>query len=132
MAEGQGATVEGGEGYATGMRAGATLLTIFMPFIALIAALVMMGGERSPVRRAFLRTWAWISGGVLILATFVAIAVVASVANPGSHVDPSGPCVGGPVIGAAGVQVGPNRFRFPCADGGSTVVDFGSAGSPTG
>jgi hypothetical protein len=112
------------------MKVGATLLTIFAPFIALIAALLMLGSERGPVKRAFLRTWAWISTGVLALGIFIAIGVLTSVAGSTHNVDQGGECIGGPVIGAPGVEVAPGRFRFPCVDGGSTVVDFGTSEPP--
>ncbi len=110
-----------GERYQSGMTAGAVLLTVFAPFIALVAALIMLGSERSPVRRAFLRTWAWWSGGVLVVGTIIAISLFAAIAS-GTNTDEKGPCVGGPKLGAPGVQVGPHRYRFPCEISGSTVV----------
>ena len=118
------------EGYSPGMKAGATLLTIFAPFIALIAALVMLGSEQGPARRAFLRTWAWISAGLLALALIVAITVIASVAGSTHNVDPSGECIGGPMIGEPGISLGGGRYRFPCAGGGSTVVNLGGSAPP--
>jgi hypothetical protein len=45
--------------------AGAVLATVFFPFIALIAALLLQGSESDPQKKAQLRTWAWISGGWL-------------------------------------------------------------------
>ena len=48
--------------------AGAVLATLFFPLIALIAALILLGNERSPERRSQLRTWAWVSGGYMVLA----------------------------------------------------------------
>jgi hypothetical protein len=59
--------------------AGAVLATLFFPLIALIAALILMGNERSPARRSQLRTWAWASGGLMVLGV-VLFAVLASVA----------------------------------------------------
>ncbi len=117
-------------GYQPGMKLGATLLTIFMPFIAVVAALVMLGNERSPIRRAFLRTWAWISAGVLALGLVIAISVVASVAGTKHHVDTSGPCVGGPAMGEPGVSLGNGRYRFRCEFGGTTVVNLGGTEPP--
>jgi amino acid transporter len=59
--------------------AGAVLATLFFPLIALIAALILMGNEKSPERRSQLRTWAWASGGLMVLGV-VLFAVLASVA----------------------------------------------------
>jgi hypothetical protein len=59
--------------------AGAVLATLFFPLIALIAALILMGNERSPARRSQLRTWAWASGGLMAFGV-VLFAVLASVA----------------------------------------------------
>jgi hypothetical protein len=105
----------------------AVLLTIVMPFISLIAALILRSSEGSPIRRASLRTWAIASGAWLALGVIILIIAVASVAGGGvSQNTPSrsGPCVGGPDMGSTGVPIGHNKYRFPCAGGGSTVVDF--------
>jgi hypothetical protein len=51
--------------------AGAVLATVFFPLIALIAALILLGNERSPERRSQLRTWAWISGGWLVVGALL-------------------------------------------------------------
>jgi hypothetical protein len=59
--------------------AGAVLATLFFPLIALIAALLLMGNEQSPQRRSQLRTWAWVSGGWIVLQVFVAVVLVSSV-----------------------------------------------------
>jgi hypothetical protein len=58
--------------------AGAVLATLFFPLIALIAALILLGNERNPQRRSQLRTWAWTSGGLMVLGT-VLVVVLASV-----------------------------------------------------
>jgi hypothetical protein len=104
----------------------AVILTIFAPFISLIAALVLRSSERSPIRRATLRTWAIASGAWLALGLLIVIIAAASIGSAVSRDTPStsGPCVGGPEMGADGVPLGHDRFRFPCADGGSTVVHF--------
>jgi len=39
--------------------------------------------------------------------------------------DSNGPCLGGPAPGATGEPVGHGNFKFPCADGGSTIVHLG-------
>jgi hypothetical protein len=48
-------------GYGPSTTVGAILATFFFPLIALIAALIMLGGQSDPEKRAFLRTWAWVS-----------------------------------------------------------------------
>jgi hypothetical protein len=58
--------------------AGAVLATLFFPLIALIAALILMGNEKSPARRSQLRTWAWASGGLMVFGVLL-FAVLASV-----------------------------------------------------
>jgi hypothetical protein len=54
--------------YSAAAVVGAALATLLLPPIALIAALLLLGNERSPERRSQLRTWAWASGGVTVLA----------------------------------------------------------------
>ena len=98
------------------------MATIFVPFIALIVALVMLGNETNPVKRAFLKTWAWASGGVLALFFVIGVIAFASVANSVPTVSTNGPCEGGPILNAPGVPLGNNRYRFACVDGGSTIV----------
>ena len=53
----------GRPGYTGAAVAGAVLATLFFPLIALIAALVLQGGQHDPRKRSQLRTWAWASGG---------------------------------------------------------------------
>jgi hypothetical protein len=61
-------------GYNGPAVAGAVLATLFFPFIALIAALLLQGNESDPRKRAQLRTWAWWSGGWLVFgAVFVVV-----------------------------------------------------------
>jgi len=57
--------------YGAGATAGAVLLSLFMPVIALIAALVLRAQELRPKRRQFLQNWAvgsvaWLCTGWLI------------------------------------------------------------------
>jgi len=54
-----------GSGYTGAPVVGAVLATVFFPFIALIAALLLQGSESDPLKKAQLRTWAWISAGWL-------------------------------------------------------------------
>jgi hypothetical protein len=65
-------------GYSGAAVAGAVLATVFFPFIALIAALLLQGNEADPQKKAQLRTWAWISGGWLAFGVVVTV-VLASV-----------------------------------------------------
>jgi hypothetical protein len=37
-----------------------------------------------------------------------------------------GPCIGGPIMGAAGQPVGHGSYRFDCSGGGSAVVHLGN------
>ena len=70
---------------------GAVLLTIFMPFIALIAALVLRAQESRPARREQLKNWALASGAWLATGWVIGIIIFASAL---SAVSPSG-CKGG-------------------------------------
>jgi hypothetical protein len=118
------AAVAGQEGYDGGMKALAVVLTIFAPIVALIVALVMRANEVNPVKRAFLRTWAWISGGLVALYFVISILVAVALVSSAGHVSSDGPCLGGPVLNQPGVQVGPHKYRFACEGGGSTVVNL--------
>ena len=74
MEAGTSAPPEGaGSGYSGAAVAGAALATVLFPFIALIAALLLQGGETDPQKRSQLRTWAWISCGWLVLEAVVLV-----------------------------------------------------------
>jgi hypothetical protein len=66
--------------------------------------------------------------GVSLVVTLIGILVFV-IAAVALHAHESGggpgPCVGGPVMGSTGQSLGNGKFRFPCADGGSTVVHLG-------
>jgi hypothetical protein len=114
--------------YGGGMKAAGVLLTVFVPWLALIVALVLRASEASSVRRASLRTWAVLSGVWLVLGVLVPLigfGVFASSVQQ-SQVSHNGPCIGGPAPGAAGTPVGNGNFRFDCVGGGSTVVHLGN------
>jgi hypothetical protein len=69
--------------YSTGATFGAVLASIFVPFIALLAALVLRSQERRPLRRQFLRNWA--IGSAVWLCTGWLIPIIAfSAASPGA------------------------------------------------
>jgi hypothetical protein len=61
---------------------------------------------------------------VLAVEVLLAIVVFASVLSSVPGRDTSGPCVGGPKIGATGEPLGHGRYRFQCAISGSDVVVF--------
>ena len=58
-------------GYGGAAVVGALLATLFFPFIALIAALLLQGGQSDPRKKAQLRTWAWVSGGWLVVGAAI-------------------------------------------------------------
>ena len=114
--------------YPSSTVAAAVVATLFFPVISLIAALFLLGKERDPGKRSMLRTWAFAAAGFLALqALVVFLAFVAFASGSGSSgVDRSGPCVGGPEIGATGKDVSGNGTKFvvPCALGGTTTVEL--------
>jgi hypothetical protein len=118
--------VGGTSDYPPSWKIAAVLLTIFIPIIALIAALVLLGPETSQARRAALRAWAIASGAWLATGLLIAVIAFASIASSMPRVSHSGPCVGGPAQGAAGVPIGHGNYRFNCVGGGSTVVHLGN------
>jgi hypothetical protein len=109
------------------MKTGAAVLTLFAPFLSLVAALALQSNETNPVRRASLRTWAVTSAVWLGIGLVIAVIGMAAILHSASADQPSdrGPCQGGPQMGADGVPLGHGRYRFPCEFGGSTVVRFG-------
>ena len=70
---------------------GAVLLTIFMPFITLIAALILRAQELRPARREQLKNWALASGAWLATDWVIGTIIFASAL---SAIGPSG-CKGG-------------------------------------
>ncbi len=92
-----GARIGGERGYGSDVpysreaKIGAVLLTIFMPFIALIAALMLRAQELRPARRDQLKSWAIASGAWLATGWVIAIIAFASAL---SAVNPSS-CKGG-------------------------------------
>ena len=66
------------ERYTGAEIAGAVVLTLLFPLIGLIAALVLLNGESNPAKRSSLRSWAWVSGGLMVLDVVVLV-VLASV-----------------------------------------------------
>jgi hypothetical protein len=116
-------------GFGSSMTAGAILATIFAPFASLVVALIWHGSERNEARRAFLRTWAQVSGGLVVLYLVLALVLFVSFSSGvgGTDRDESGPCLGGPIPGASGEHLGGDRYRFPCVFGGSDVIRLPSS-----
>ena len=52
----------GSHGYTPAFFIGAAVFTLVCAPIALIVALMMLGGETDPDKRDSLRSWAWFSG----------------------------------------------------------------------
>jgi hypothetical protein len=76
-------------GYSGAAVAGAVLATFFFPLFSLIAALLLLGGQTNPDKRASLRMWAWASGGWILLQLVVVIALIGSVAHSSGDSGPS-------------------------------------------
>jgi hypothetical protein len=66
-----------------------------------------------------------IAGVIIAIVAIVIVVVTLTGIHSDMNVSPSGPCVGGPAQGASGQPVGHGNYRFPCVDGGSTVVHLG-------
>ena len=71
-------------GYNGAAVAGAVLATLFFPFIVLIAALLLQGGQPDPRKKSQLRTWAWASGGLMVLDLVLVLLAVGVFATSGS------------------------------------------------
>jgi hypothetical protein len=103
--------------------AGAVLATIFFPFIALIAALLLQGGQPAPRKKSQLRTWAWASFGWMAFGVVLVVLAVGALHGSGSSVSRSGPCQGGPVQNSTGQNIpGTDKYVFPCAFGGTETT----------
>lgn len=116
---------EAGPGYEGAAIAGAVLATVFFPFIALIAALLLQGGESDPRKKAQLRTWAWVSGGWMLFGLVLVLLAVGAVGGhaSGSNVSRSGPCQGGPELNSTGRNIpGTDTYVFPCVFGGTETT----------
>jgi hypothetical protein len=111
-------------GYTPAFFVGAGLATLFFAPIALIAALIMLGGETNPAKRATLRSWAWFSGAWLVAGVVLLIVLASVTFGSSSHggVDKSGPCVGGPTGEGRNVPGSTTKFVMPCEFGGTETV----------
>jgi hypothetical protein len=102
----------------------AVIATFFLPLISLIVALVLHGSEPDPAKRGMLRTWALASGGWIVAQFLIGFVLFAAGSGGGVGVDQSGPCVGGPVMGASGRDISGNgtKFVLPCSISGTVTV----------
>jgi hypothetical protein len=103
----------------------AVIAAIFVPLITLIVALVLYGSERDPARKGALRNWAIASGGWLAAQFLIGLVLFGTGSGGGlGDVHQSGPCVGGPEIGASGKDISGNgtKFVLPCAISGTMTV----------
>jgi hypothetical protein len=117
---------QAGTPYEGAAVAGAVLATLLFPFISLIDALLLLGGQTDPRKRSQLRTWAWASGGWIALGLILVLLAVGAFSRSGSSgVSRSGPCQDGPVEGSTGRQIpGTDKFVFPCVFGGTETTRF--------
>jgi hypothetical protein len=123
------APTPGERAYPSSTLAAAAVATLFFPVISLIAALFLLGNERNPGKRSMLRTWAFAAAGFLVLQALVVLLAFVTFASGSAGdigIDRSGPCIGGPEIGATGKDISGNGTKFvvPCAFGGTTTVEF--------
>ena len=105
--------------------AAAAIATFFFPLISLIVALVLYGSERDRAKKELLRTWALASGGWLIAQFLIGLVLFTAGGGGGlGDLERSGPCVGGPEIGASGKDISGNgtKFVLPCAISGTVTV----------
>jgi hypothetical protein len=125
MEAGTSAPAEEGWGYTGAAVAGAVLATLFFPLIALIVALLLLGGQKDPAKRSSLRIWVGASATWLVLSVVIVIALW-KFPNSSSSIDRSGPCVGAPEPGASGKDVSGNGTKFvvPCSISGTATVSF--------
>jgi hypothetical protein len=62
---------EGGTDYSPAAYAGSAVLTLLLPLVALVAAVVLLIGQDDPEKRRSLRAWAVVSAAWLALSPFV-------------------------------------------------------------
>jgi hypothetical protein len=67
------------ERYTGAEIAGAVLATLFFPLIGLVAALILLNGQSNPAKRKSLRSWAWVSAGLMVLDALVVAVLVGAI-----------------------------------------------------
>jgi hypothetical protein len=102
----------------------AAIATFFFPLFSLVVALVLHGIERDSGKKGMLSNWALASCAWLIAQFLIGFLLFAVGGNGGVGVDQSGPCVGGPVMGASGRDISGNgtKFVLPCSVSGTVTV----------
>lgn len=114
---------KGDLGYTPAFFIGAGLATVFFAPFALIAALIMLGGETDPARRATLRSWAWFSAAWFVVPVVLLVFLAShSFGSSHSNIDRSGPCVGAPTGEGRNVPGSTTKFVMPCEFGGTETV----------
>jgi hypothetical protein len=115
---------KGDLGYSPAFFVGAGLATLLFAPIALIIALIMLGGEKDPAKRATLRSWAWFSGAWLVAGVVLLIVLSSVTFGSSSHggVDKSSSCVGVPTGEGRNVPGSTTKFVMPCEFGGTETV----------
>ena len=71
-------------GYTGATVVGAVLATLFFPLIALIAALLLQGGQQDPRKKSQLRNWAWASAGWMVFWVLISVVLVSVASGNGS------------------------------------------------
>ncbi len=99
---------------------------VFFSLIALVVALVALGSERNPIKWSFLKLCAGISSVAIVIPLLL---VIAAAGGSSSGSNTSGPCVGGPAMGASGTPDGNGYVTFPCAISGQVRVYLGGSGT---
>jgi hypothetical protein len=114
---------------------GAVLLTIFFPFISLIAALVLRAQELRPMRREQLKNWAIASGAWLATGWVIAIIAFIAFSSAVSTAGLSG-CKGGidqPVPPSYESNDGQHWIgTFTCMNGGTMTKPVPNSQVPGG
>jgi hypothetical protein len=67
------------ERYTGAEIAGAVLATLFFPLIGLVAALMLLKGQSNRAKRKSLRSWAWVSAGLMVLDALVVAALAGAI-----------------------------------------------------
>jgi hypothetical protein len=70
-----------GTDYSPAAYAGSALLTLFLPLVAVVAAIVLLIGQSDPERRRSLQTWAIVSAVWLAGLPFLSIVLVGWLAS---------------------------------------------------
>ncbi|HKB19703.1 MAG TPA: hypothetical protein VKC65_01730 [Gaiellaceae bacterium] len=123
--EASGWTIQKRRPYPGSTIAVAAIATFFVPLISLIVALLLYRSERDPAKKGALRTWALASGGWIVAQFVIGLVLITAGGGGGlGDVERTGPCVGGPVMGASGRDISGSGTKFvvPCSVSGTVTV----------